>query len=723
MFKRISIFWIVVVALLVTSAIPLGAMAVSAIQNTERGVEREQKNQLIERVGAHAATINQQLRQFELTTELAAAEARKLLLDQGDDKLTDAQIQERLKKYSRGTAKELEGVYGLDDWYKNVYFKQVNDDKVSNVYLNKNTPLTPQIGHDIAVTEDLDPLFRAIHESGSGTQWIYMTTPDGMMRLYPWAGNEGYGTDWQPQDKIFYTVADQKNNPQRKSVWTLPYNDYADAGLMVTSSVPIYNGDKLLAVMSHDMVINVLQKQVLGFQVGQKGFAFLIDREGHVIAHRDYKPENIDKGATVNIKLDVADEAMAPVVNAMLTKPRDVAAYKDKAGEEWVVVFDRIPTTDWHLGMLQPRREIIQPALDIANQVIVVGIGLVLVALLVSVLLARGIARPLARLSNVAQKVEASVDEETRSMFSPENIPDIGGTKEIAQLGSVFSQMVAALQQRMNELNSVYAMGQAITANVDYEQTLQSVLSAIRPVMDYDAAEIIIARDDQLVVEAWWGKEGFRDTTGEKHKIGVGLIGLIGQYKGSVLVPTFKNAEDIRGELSKAGAGSALEAPSGSLTGTGMIAQAALRVELDSKKLSDAGVRSYLGIPLVLGNQLVGALILMSRDAGQFTESNKRQLSKLAPQASIAISNAIQVRQREQALKAQIRELQIVIDESKREAQVGEIVETDFFRELQERAQAMRVRKSESRTEHKRESGETQKLSTSAPDPGKEPTQ
>jgi uncharacterized protein (DUF1778 family) len=182
MFKRISIFWIVVVALLVTSAIPAGCDGRHAIR-TQNGVEREQKP-TIERAGAHAATINQQLRQFELTTELAAAEAKKLLLDQRDDKLTDAQIQERLKKYSRGTTKELEGVYGLDDWYKNVYFKQINDDKVSNVYLNKNTPLTPQIGHDIAVTEDLDPLFRAIHESGSGTQWIYMTTQD-HMRLYP----------------------------------------------------------------------------------------------------------------------------------------------------------------------------------------------------------------------------------------------------------------------------------------------------------------------------------------------------------------------------------------------------------------------------------------------------------------------------------------------------------------------------------------------------------
>lgn len=51
------------------------------------------------------------------------------------------------------------------------------------------------------------------------------------------------------------------------------------------------------------------------------------------------------------------------------------------------------------------------------------------------------------------------------------------------------------------------------------------------------------------------------------------------------------------------------------------------------------------------------------------------------------------VRQREQALRQQVEDLMIEIDETKRQKQVSEIVESDFFRGLQEAARTMRQRK------------------------------
>jgi hypothetical protein len=51
---------------------------------------------------------------------------------------------------------------------------------------------------------------------------------------------------------------------------------------------------------------------------------------------------------------------------------------------------------------------------------------------------------------------------------------------------------------------------------------------------------------------------------------------------------------------------------------------------------------------------------------------------------------AHQVYQREQRLKQQIQAFQIEIDESKRQRQVKEIVETDFFQDLALKAQALR---------------------------------
>lgn len=51
------------------------------------------------------------------------------------------------------------------------------------------------------------------------------------------------------------------------------------------------------------------------------------------------------------------------------------------------------------------------------------------------------------------------------------------------------------------------------------------------------------------------------------------------------------------------------------------------------------------------------------------------------------------VRQREEKLKKQVAELQIILDEGKQQKQVEEIVDTDFFRDLQSKARAMRARK------------------------------
>jgi energy-coupling factor transport system substrate-specific component len=53
---------------------------------------------------------------------------------------------------------------------------------------------------------------------------------------------------------------------------------------------------------------------------------------------------------------------------------------------------------------------------------------------------------------------------------------------------------------------------------------------------------------------------------------------------------------------------------------------------------------------------------------------------------------AQEVIQREQTLRQQVRELQIMVDQSKRDQQVAEIVDSDFFQDLQTRAKQMRDR-------------------------------
>ena len=178
------------------------------------------------------------------------------------------------------------------------------------------------------------------------------------------------------------------------------------------------------------------------------------------------------------------------------------------------------------------------------------------------------------------------------------DLSHISGTREISNLVTVFSQMVEALQKRINELGSIYAMGQTITSALEYEQTLQAILAAVQQVVQFGAAEIAIVRGDELTVEAWRGQGQFKDTTGCKHLMGQRLTGRIAQSKTFILCPSVSMA--------------VLEEQFGSAVDLTFLSE-----------VINTGVLSFLGIPLLLALRLIGTLALVHHEANQFKEDDR----------------------------------------------------------------------------------------------------
>lgn len=218
------------------------------------------------------------------------------------------------------------------------------------------------------------------------------------------------------------------------------------------------------------------------------------------------------------------------------------------------------------------------------------------------------------------------------------------------------------IEQRNTELRSVYQIAQTITASsIDPDETLQTILGQVRQMIPYDDAEICfyVPEEDGLRVQICEGDNAF-NADDRLYRIGVGFAGWIAEQRRSLLLADAGNPPTVEPELSP--------------------------VEEESP------VRSYVGVPLLVGDQLVGTLGLASAQLGKFDEHTKRLLETIAPQAAIAIHNARRVRQREEALRRQIKELRIEIDEAKRAKQVAEITETDYFRQLREKAERFRGR-------------------------------
>lgn len=304
-----------------------------------------------------------------------------------------------------------------------------------------------------------------------------------------------------------------------------------------------------------------------------------------------------------------------------------------------------------------PEEIFLRPINQQRVQGIAIAAAMASLAVLASLAVSRTLARPISKLATVAQEVEQG------EPFEPEDVADVASYgDEVGNLARMFSDMVLALRQRVAELRTVYEIGQDITATLEVDETLQAILDRVRDVVDYDAAEITLfdQHEKVLIVTAWRGDEGFADTRGNRYSLSEGFTGMIGEGHQSLLVQDAESHTDRRVAAGKLEAGMT--------------------------------VRSLLGVPLLIQDRLVGTLELTSARVGAFNTDDQRLLETIAPQAAIAIEKAQRVREREQRLKNEIEQLRIEVDEVKRQRQVSEIVETDYFQTLREKARRLRKR-------------------------------
>ncbi|NER34804.1 MAG: HAMP domain-containing protein [Oscillatoria sp. SIO1A7] len=106
------------------------------------------------------------------------------------------------------------------------------------------------------------------------------------------------------------------------------------------------------------------------------------------------------------------------------------------------------------------------------------------------------------------------------------------------------------------------------------------------------------------------------------------------------------------------------------------------------------------GAAIILSDKAIATPILRITKAAEDIEEDKFELKslesvsqrsdELGRLARVFKEMARQVYQREQKLKQQVQELRIEIDQSKKQKQVSEITNTDFFQDLQKKAKKMR---------------------------------
>jgi GAF domain-containing protein len=242
-------------------------------------------------------------------------------------------------------------------------------------------------------------------------------------------------------------------------------------------------------------------------------------------------------------------------------------------------------------------------------------------------------------------------------------------TPELSLLQTLADQTGVALenatlfdnvQRRAEQLTLLNEIGQVITTSLDLEPAIQ-----------------LIAR---RIENAFKGMSGF--------------IFLMDESRQELVLNTVFGTKRTLTSALRVGPGRGL---------VGWVAQngqPALAFDLQADSRYDSQVegflvpkgRSALCVPVRSQNETIGSILLVDPSRTNLGPAELSLLDSIASFASIAIENARQVAAREDLLRRQVELLRIEVDELKREQQVDEIVETEFFQDLRVRASQLRRR-------------------------------
>lgn len=240
-----------------------------------------------------------------------------------------------------------------------------------------------------------------------------------------------------------------------------PYLDSVTNKMALSVTMPFKNSaGETVGVLSEDVLMDTMFATIAKIRPFEGSFAFLLNQTGTVMAYPDANMQN------KNIK-DLAP--LKPIYTAFQSIEKQTKGLTTYTldGKDYLLVFEKLPSTQWLLGISIPVAVIYAP-LESLRWIFIIGTVLALFIVIPATLfIASRIAKPLELLKNQAEKVAAG--DFTQRV-------DIEGKDEIAALADVFNQMRDALRSLIRKVQEksehMAAASEELTASA--EQTAQA---------------------------------------------------------------------------------------------------------------------------------------------------------------------------------------------------------------------------------------------------------